>query len=64
MMEHMGLSSKSSIARILRALIREGLLVHDAGSGARNISIPSHSLAAVPTAALKAEIDRRAGQHG
>ncbi len=64
MQTHMGLASKSGIARLVDGLVAEGHLARTAAS-IRNLelAIPKGrsfpSLVSIPTGLLKAELDRR-----
>lgn len=57
----LGLSGRSGAHRVVQQLIDAGHLVRTR-SGARNLALPEHTgLAHVPTEALQAELQRRAG---
>lgn len=53
-----GLASKSGVARLVDALVDEGLLLRSDGKQ-RGLRLPMPNLAAVPTAVLSAELARR-----
>jgi len=55
-----GTKSRGSAHTLVEALVRDGQLERTT-AGARNLKLPGVSLAAVPTAALQAELERRGG---
>ncbi len=58
MAEHLGVKSRSGVHAMVDRLVREGHLLKT-GAGSRNLRLPGVCLAAVPTEALRAELERR-----
>lgn len=61
--DHLQIKSKSGAHRMVTSLLRAGYLVRT-GGGVRNIAPARQSLAAFPTEALQAELQRRELVHG
>ena len=58
--EALGNKSRGTAHGIVTSLVRAGLLERTEG-GSRNLKLPGVNLASVPTAALRAELERRNG---
>ncbi|MEC7931265.1 MAG: hypothetical protein VX205_03060 [Pseudomonadota bacterium] len=57
--EHLNLKSKSNVARVIDALVRDGHLVRGARRSRRNLHLANDNLVHVATSALIAELERR-----